>query len=192
MGNLNHKTEKKSNLRLRKLKIEDLEIVRQWRMLPEVTKYMYTDPVLTMEDQIKWYDNIKNDNTKMYWVINYADVDIGVINLADIDYKNQRCGWGYYIADLSFRGKGIVKTLECNMYDYVFYKLGLNKLCSDVFDFNETVINIHKKFGSFIEGVSKEHIIKNGKKYDVVLMAINKETWEKIRENFIYDVIEIE
>lgn len=43
---------------LRKMCINDMEMVRQWRMMPEVTKYMYTDPIITLEQQIKWYDKV--------------------------------------------------------------------------------------------------------------------------------------
>ena len=30
--------------RLRKIRQDDLENIREWRMLPEITRYMYTDP----------------------------------------------------------------------------------------------------------------------------------------------------
>lgn len=40
-------------LELKKIGYEDLENVMTWRMLPEVTKYMFSDPVLTVENQKK-------------------------------------------------------------------------------------------------------------------------------------------
>lgn len=46
------------------------------------------------------------------------------------------------------------------MYDYVFNTLKLNKLCCEVFEFNRKVIEIHKKFGTEIEGILKQHICK--------------------------------
>lgn len=180
------------NLKLRKLQEADLEMVRRWRMLPEVTKYMYTDPELTSEEQEHWYQRIKNDASKKYWVINYKGTDIGLLNLYDIDYTNMRCEWAYYIADTSFRGKGIARNLECNIYDYVFFNLNMNKLGCEVFSFNDSVIKIHEKFGSTIEGVRKEHIVKNGSKYDVVLMAMSKKKWEKIRKSYNYEMMEIQ
>lgn len=180
------------DLRLRKLQDADLEMIREWRMLPEVTKYMYTDPVLTFEEQKKWYERIKTDDLKKYWIINYGGMDIGLLNLYDIDYANMRCEWAYYIADTSFRGKGIARNLECNIYDYVFFDLNMNKLGCEVFSFNDSVVRIHEKFGSEIEGVRKEHIIKNGEKYDIVLMAMSKEKWERIRTDFSYETIEIQ
>lgn len=37
------------SLELRKIKRDDLEMIMNWRMDPDVTKYMYTDPKLSIE-----------------------------------------------------------------------------------------------------------------------------------------------
>ncbi|MDI3477373.1 MAG: diamine N-acetyltransferase [Thermoanaerobacterium sp.] len=179
-------------LELKKINQDDLELIMNWRMKPEVTKYMYTDPILTMETQLMWFNQIINDNNSKYWIIKFDNAKIGLISLNNIDYKNKRCYWAYYIGDTSFRGKGIATILECNIYDYVFYILELNKLCCEVLSFNEKVISIHKKFGSEIEGVLKQHIFKNGKFYDVITMGITKDKWNNIRKNYVYENIKIE
>lgn len=180
------------SLKLLNVTMEDLNLIAKWRMKPEVTKYMYTDPVLDMNTQMKWFNNIKNDDKVKYWIIQLDGVKIGLISLTDIDYKNKRCSWAYYIGDTSFRGRGIATLLECNIYDYVFNVLKLNKLCCEVFAFNEKVIDIHKKFGSEIEGILKEHICKNDNFYDVVTMAITKSKWSEIKDSYAYDKISIE
>lgn len=180
------------SLKLTKLTIEDLELIMNWRMKPEVTKYMYTDPILTLDSQKRWFNSIRNDNSTKYWIIQFDGVKIGLINLCDIDYRNKRCSWAYYIGDTSFRGKGIATMLEFNMYDYVFDILGFNKLCCEVFLFNDKVISIHEKFGSTIEGVFKEHIYKNEEFLDIVSMAITKTKWKEIKENYDYAKIFIE
>lgn len=93
---------------------------------------------------------------------------------------------------MSFRGKGIGRNLECNIYDYVFYTLNFNKLCGEVLENNDKVVKIHQKFGSKIEGIFKEHIFKDNKFHNIVRMAILKEEWDKIKSNYEYDKIEIE
>ncbi|WP_010237134.1 UDP-4-amino-4,6-dideoxy-N-acetyl-beta-L-altrosamine N-acetyltransferase [Clostridium arbusti] len=179
-------------IELIKIQEFDLEMIAKWRMLPDVTKYMYTDPKLTFNIQLNWLKKINNDNAVQYWIIKIDDTKIGVINIYDIDYENRRCSWAYYIGDTSFRGRGIATNLECNIYDYVFHELKLNKLCCEVFTFNERVIEIHKKFGSKIEGTLKNHIWKDKKPYDIVAMAITKDIWEVTRHNFNYEKIYIE
>jgi UDP-4-amino-4,6-dideoxy-N-acetyl-beta-L-altrosamine N-acetyltransferase len=179
-------------LKLINLREKDIYQIMEWRMLPEVTKYMYTDPKLTKESQIEWYKNIsKSDNFK-YWIIEFQNNKIGVLNLYDIDRHNKRCFWAYYIADSSYRGKGIGRNLECNIYDYVFHSLYFNKLCCDVLEENDKVVKIHQKFGSKIEGIFKQHIFKNDKFHNIVRMAILRKDWDSIRDQYKYDKIEIE
>jgi len=173
-------------LSFRKISKKDLTKVMKWRMSEEVTKYMYTDPVLDINKQEKWIKKISSDKTVKYWMIMYDNKDIGVLNLYDIDALNSRCFWAYYIGEPTFKGKHIARHLECNIYDYVFYELNFKKLCCDVLSFNQKVIDIHQKFGSKIEGEFKKHIFKNGHFYDVVRMAILKEEWDKQRTNIDY------
>ncbi|MFV0440864.1 MAG: hypothetical protein ACK5LV_06175 [Lachnospirales bacterium] len=65
-------------LELKKIGYEDLENVMTWRMLPEVTKYMFSDPVLTVENQKKWLDNILHRTDVLYWIIYFDNTPIGV------------------------------------------------------------------------------------------------------------------
>jgi len=179
-------------LKLKTINKEDLSQIMEWRMMPEVTKYMYTDPKLTIDSQLKWHEDISNSNEVKYWIIEFENKKIGVINLYRIDNWNKRCFWAYYIGDTSFRGKGIGRKLECNIYDYVFYNLNLNKLCCEVLEENDNVIKIHQKFGSKIEGNFRKHIFKNNRFFNVIRMAILKEEWDRIKSNYEYDKIEID
>lgn len=180
------------SVELRKILREDLELIANWRMSPEVTKYMYTDPIITKDSQLKWYQSITKDKTVKYWIIEFNKIKIGVLYLINIDIINKRCNWGYYIGNPSFRGKGIARLLECNIYDYVFFELGLNKLCCEVLAFNEKVVKIHEKYGSEVEGLLKKHILKKGKYYDVVTMGITKDKWNSIKNQYEYECILIE
>ena len=182
----------KSEIFLKKITLNKLEKIMNWRTSPEVSPYMYTNPNLTIEEQKKWFKTINNDSNVSYWIIVVDGIDVGVLNLYDIDMKNKRCFWAYYIGDSSARGKGIARQLECNIYDYVFYEIGLNKLCCEVLSFNENVIQIHEKFGSEIEGEFKQHIFKNNTFLNVVRMSILKEKWDEIKSQYEYRKIQIE
>ncbi len=175
------------SLQFRRINKQDLQTISEWRMNPEVTKYMYTSPELTIDSQMKWFSRITSDRTVSYWIISFSFKEIGVINLYDIDTVNKRCFWAYYIGDASVRGKGLGRNIECNIYDYVLRDLNLNKLSCEVLSFNKRVIEIHKHFGSQIEGVLRQHIYKDGEFYDVVRMAILRQEWELIRSSFEYE-----
>lgn len=180
------------NISLKKVTDNEIEQIRYWRMMPDITKYMYTDPIITSDQQVEWYKKISNNPTTRYWVIVVEGINIGVLNLNYIDYLNKHCCWGYYIADQTFKGKGIAGIIEYNIYEYVFNELRMNKLWCEVFSSNDRVIEIHKRFGSEVEGVFQEHIFKNGEFHDVVRMAITKKKWERIKANLNKNYIRIE
>lgn len=177
---------------LRKLKKENLEMVMNWRMLPQITQNLYTDPKLNMKIQYEWFERVSNDKSVKYWIIQADDKSVGLLWLYCIDLINKRCEWGYFIGEDNYRGKGLARPLECNIYDYVFDILKLNKLHCEVFEFNDIVIKIHEKFGSEVEGVLKQHIYKNGQFYNAVCLGILSEKWHSIKNTYEYEKIDIE
>lgn len=173
---------------------EDLERVMRWRMLPEITRFMYTDPVLTLAHQQRWFERVRNDPSSRHWIIELtpSTQPVGLLSLSDIDLENRRCSWAYYIAEQAGRGIGLAKTLECNLCDHVFEVLDLNKLCCEVLAFNEKVVELHRRFGSQVEGIRRQHIRKSGEFHDVVVMSLLRDDWRALRPTLRYSKITIE
>lgn len=171
---------------------KDLEVVMDWRMRPDITKYMNTDPVLTLEKQKQWFSGIKDSETQKNWIINYEDVPIGLINIFDIDRCNSRCSWGYYIAETKYRSLKLAMFLEWNLYDYVFDVLGLHKLCNETFIENKQVVKLHIMCGGKEDGIMRDHICKNGIYHDVSIGSILSDEWYEKRRNVIYEKFRFE
>ena len=180
------------NVKWRPIREEELEMVLNWRMLPEITKYMYTDPQLTMDIQKAWYQRIQSEKENRSFIIEVNGIPAGIMNVTDIDRKNQRCSWGYYVAVKEIRSLELAMLLEWNLYDYAFEQLGMHKVTGEIFSFNKEVLRIHRMCGSVTEGELKHHIFKNGSYYDVTVTGILKENWEKIKPRFHYKRVEIQ
>ena len=163
---------------LRDVQPEDKEKIREWRNLPEIARYMYTDHYITPEEHERWFQRIMSDPSYRYWIIVCDGVDVGLVNIYNLDQRNQRCYWAFYVADPNVRGKGVGSFVEYSILHYVFDELGLNKLCCEVLAFNEAVTNMHKSFGFQQEGLYREHIIKGGEPFDVVALAMLRKEWE--------------
>ena len=170
------------DIQLVPLQHTDIELVRGWRNAPEVAQYMYTDELISPEQQEAWFIKINDDSSNQYWLIRYNDQPIGLASLTGISYSLGSCYWAFYLGDTSIRGAGIGSKVECNVLDYVFNKLKLNKLRCEVFEFNDKVISMHEKFGFRREAYYRQHARKNGKWHDVVGLAMLKEEWEQYRE----------
>ncbi len=163
---------------LRNVSPDDKEMIRKWRNLPEVSKYMYTDHYITPEEHEKWFQGIFTDYTRRYWVITYDHEDVGLVNLYDIDNRHKRCYWAYYLADSNVRGKGVGSFVEYLILGHVFDELKFDKLCGEVLAFNQSVIDLHKSFGFNQEGYFRQHVIKGDRPMDVVSLAILRKEWE--------------
>lgn len=180
--------------RLRLLRDSDLETVMAWRMKPEVTRYMYSDPQLTLHGQRLWFERISKSPRDRVWIIELLDGarPVGLLSLSEIDPVHRRCAWAYYLGDTEVRGAGLAKSLELNVYAHVFDTLGLNKLWCEVLAFNDRVVSLHEKFGSQVEGRLRQHICKDGQFHDVVRMGIVRDDWLVTKARFSWTPVDIE
>jgi UDP-4-amino-4,6-dideoxy-N-acetyl-beta-L-altrosamine N-acetyltransferase len=173
-------------LKFRRITINDLEKLRMWRMLPEVTKFLLTDPIITKEEQKRWYESIKDGKKYKCWIINYNEVDIGFANLVDIDDVNKRADPGLFICEKRFKGIGLPKHIYMNLMKYAFEDLNLHKLYGPIISENAPTVAVCLQFGFKIEGYFKDHIFKNGRFWDLVMVAIDKEAWFAIKKRTKY------
>lgn len=167
---------------LSKLTEKDIELVREWRNSKEVAAYMYTENVITEEQQKNWFKKIDQDSTCLYWIIEYDGKKLGLASVTNINMTLNSCYWAFYLGDSSVRGAGIGAKIEYNVIEYVFNKLNLNKLRCEVFVSNDKVIKMHEKFGFRREALYREHCIKGENKLDVVGLALLKSEWVQIRD----------
>ena len=169
---------------LRDVRPDDMDMIREWRNLPKVADYMYTDHMISPEEHAAWFSRVLKDPTCRYWIIVCDGEDVGVSNLYEIDPMNRRCHWGFYVVGPNVRGKSVGSHVEYTVLNYVFDELKFEKLCCPVLSFNRGVIEMHRRFGFVQEGLLRKHIRKRGAFYDVVCLAILKEEWEALRPRF--------
>lgn len=168
---------------LRKITEEDLEQIMRWRMDPEITRYMNTDPKLTLEGQKKWFAKVQQDPDVSYWIIQIDGTPAGVINYTGLMNPAGDLGWAYYVGEKKLRSIQAALALEMSMYDHAFLDLGKNAVYSDVFTLNQGVIQLHKICGCEVVEEKKACVEKNGTAYDVTFMRMTADHWKEIRDN---------
>ena len=179
-----------SDIVLRDLTEQDIELVRAWRNSGEVSKYMYTDEKITTEQQLQWFKKISTDASQKYWIIEYEGKKLGLASLYSIKPKFKTCYWAFYLGDTSVRGAGIGSKVEFNVLKYVFEEMKFNKLLCEVFVFNDAVIKMHEKFGFKRESYFREHIFKNGEYHDVVGLAMLSKEWNEVKPQHYKNIYE--
>ena len=174
----------------RRLSIDDLETVMRWRMSPHVTRFMNTDPVLTLDGQKQWYDRLLAIGILYHWIIMVGTESCGMLYLIDVDNTHKRCSWGYYIAEKRFRSFRLAVSLEMSIYDYAFLTLGLNKVVCESFCLNIVAVKLHELCGCKTEGILRQHICKNGQYFDICVQSMLVDEWKNARESIDYQRID--
>ena len=169
-------------LRFDSIKEEDLELILNWRTQPKVTQYMYNDIAKDIEEQKKWLQRIATDPACCYWLIYYQEKPIGVIGLTDIDTKNKRCSWTYYIGDETVRGIGGI--IPPYLYNYIFTVLKFKKIIAEVMEGNERVMKLHQFHGYRQVGLYKDHIYKYDSYHDVTVLELLDTEWQRIGKKY--------
>lgn len=174
---------------LRDIREDDLERIMNWRMAEEITRYMNTNPKLTLEGQVKWLASVQNNSDVRYWLIEIDGEPAGVLNLTGLDKPDGNLGWAYYVGEKRLRSLKTALALEMSMYDHALITLGKKAVYSDVFTLNEGVIQLHKLCGCEVVEERKNAVEKEGVWYDVTYMRMTAENWVKLRESKKYERI---
>lgn len=182
----------KLNIEFRAIQECDLETIMNWRMQPDITQYMNTDPQLTLEDQKRWYQHIMQQKDEYYWIIIVDNVKVGVASLVSPDLSSRQIHTGVYIAVKEKRSLRLILDIQWNLYAYAFDQLHYNKVCEEVFSLNKPVLRILDMCGSKTEGELRQHVFKNGQYYDVTIRGILHDEWDAMKPSLKYNVIKIE
>lgn len=81
---------------LRRLTLDDIELVREWRNHPSIQKTMNYQEHITKEQQIKWFHSI-NNKYNYYFLIIYNGASIGVINAKNVSEVDLTSEGGIFV-----------------------------------------------------------------------------------------------
>lgn len=122
--NLDHVIEN-YGVKLVLLTYEKIEMVRQWRNDDKIRQFMEYRELITPEMQESWYSKLNNGVDNFYWIIQYKDEELGLINIKDVDYNNKTGESGVFIYTDKYLNTDIAYRAHLAMFDYVFNKIGL-------------------------------------------------------------------
>lgn len=181
-----------TDTKCRKIKECDLEMIMNWRMLPEITKYMNTDPVLTLEGQKRWFEKISMSENEFHWILETENIPVGVVNAVNWDKNANIIHTGVYIAVKEKRSIKLIADLQLSLYEFVFDVLGVNKIAQEVLGNNLSVVKLNERLGATKEGVLRQAVKKGDEYFDLYVLGILREEWPAIKQKIKYEKIEFE
>ncbi|PLS17889.1 UDP-4-amino-4,6-dideoxy-N-acetyl-beta-L-altrosamine N-acetyltransferase [Bacillus sp. M6-12] len=171
------------------VKEEHLEMILKWRTSEFITRYMYTDIDFDLDKQKAWFRSIEKDHNSHYWVLTYKGEYIGLVSITDINHRDKRAFWNFYIGNPTYSMLG--GFIGPYVYNFAFKHLSLHKLSGEVMEENEGVRKLHLKQGAREAGYLKEHIFKYGRYHNVYIYEMTEDMWEVCGEKFAKYVLEV-
>ena len=121
------------NLDEKKLVLEHRNLNRQW---------MLQQDEISLENHLKWIESLKNDKTKVNYLV-YKD-NHPFMAIAYHDINNKEAYWGYFLIEQAYKSE--VLKIEKIIIDFAFAELNLDRLLC-INDSQNHVIKIHQFFG---------------------------------------------
>lgn len=178
-------------IRFKKISEDDLELLMKWRMRTDITRYLLTDPKLTMEEQKKWLKKINSDNLRYDWIICVDDIPVGYTNIIDIDNISRKCMGGLYIANKKYASIKLYMDVNNAFFNFIFNVLHLHRYTIQAFEENPTV-NLFRVLKAKYECTMIDYIYKYGKYHNVVQYSLYDDMYNNLWNKDKYEKVEIE
>jgi UDP-4-amino-4,6-dideoxy-N-acetyl-beta-L-altrosamine N-acetyltransferase len=151
---------------------EEKREVLSWRNSDEVRQWMYSAHTISWEEHLAFIEGLKKDSKNFYWLVALEKGErLGVVSLNRVDAANGNAYLGLY-ANPSRSTAGAGRILMDCIKKLAFEEAGLHTLKLEVIEANERALRFYEKAGFKEEGRLKEHVLKEGRRMDVIVMGI--------------------
>ena len=163
-----------TSARVRPMTSEDLKLVLSWRNHPEVSRYMFTQHEISLDEHTRWFERSSQDPSYHLLIFEYEGISSGVVNFQQIS-PARLADWGFYVAPNAPKGTG--RLLGKTALNYAFNDADLHKVCGQALAYNERSINFHQHLGFKTEGILREQHFDGQRYQDVVCFGLLDIEW---------------
>ena len=185
---------KKYGIELHRLKIEDVELVRQKRNEKAIREKMFYQKIITFEEQKKWFESI-NNIYNYYFVIHYNNKKVGLIHGKIHSFEEGIAEGGIFIWDEETYNSIVPVISSVCMADITFFIMNMKKTIADVrienkiaLDYNlklgYEVVSEHAKENRLRLELTKDNYLKKARKIRGIVKKIGEDdtdiSWDDI------------
>lgn len=167
--------------RLTALTSADLSHIARWWEDSYFLRNFSTDPAVPRnEDQLnRRFDPTTTSADTFLFVIRPLDGDdpIGLFELDGVSWTNRTTWFSIGIGEAANRGRGYGSDATQTGLAFAFQELNLWRVCLSVFSYNQPAIAMYEKLGFVREGVYREHLERDGRRYDMYLYGLLRHEW---------------
>lgn len=116
---------------LRRMQIEDCELVRKWRNDDKISRFMFHQGSIQSEMQINWFHSI-NNSSNFFFLILKNNEPIGLINTSSIDWEAGTAYTGLFVYEDQYLASEVPVYASLNMLDFFLGPMGLQFIYAKV------------------------------------------------------------
>lgn len=148
----------KYGIKLVGLTHDKIELVRQWRNHPRIKSCMEYREEITSEMQESWFSRIDNSGKDFYFLINFDGLDVGLIDIRDVDFERKEGEAGIFIWDKESLNSDIPFRASLCLLDWAFEDLKLDRTIAHILSDNKRSIQFAKIRGyQLVEGQENDY-----------------------------------
>lgn len=161
---------------------EDLPMLMYWRNLPEYRKHFREYRELNMDMQDRWYEGkVLNDNSTEMFSIRLNDTNelIGCCGLCYINWVHRNADLSLYIGwkESYIDEEGYAKEACKLLFNYGFKELGLEKIWTEIYCFDEKKMQLYTNMGFHKDGELRNQYFYDGKWWNSYLLSLLTAEW---------------
>lgn len=164
------------------LEREDLPFLMKWRNQTEFRKYFREYRELNLDMQNSWYEKkVLGDAGTLMFAIRSVGNDelLGCCGLCYINWVHRNSDLSLYIGkgNAYIDDSGYAEESCRLLFDYGFLELGLEKIWSELYEFDDRKIQLYQKLGMQVDGVLRNQYYYDRKWWNSKVFSILKDEW---------------
>ncbi len=172
-------------VKLTSLNEEDLAILENWyndvnflRLYDVISAFPKSEMQL-----LQMLNNKRSSSNSYIFAVRTLEDNtlIGVTGFEEILWNNGAATIFVGIGSSESRGKGYGKEALNLAMEFGFQELNFHRIQLTVIQYNKSAVNLYESLGYKREGIYREFIHRDGRRYDMYLYGILREEWEKLK-----------
>lgn len=156
---------------------EDLKQLRDWRNNPEFRKHFREYRELSMAGQEDWFEQkVMKDPTTMMFCIRRLSDDalLGVCGFVYINWVHRHADLSLYIGwnNAYIDEEGYAEDACRELLRYGFHQLALNKVWTEIYEFDEKKKKLYDRFGFRQDGLLRQNYFYDGKWWNSRILSL--------------------
>lgn len=135
-----------------RVQLEDIELVRQWRLDERVRPHMLYQGDITPEQQRRWFDSINNPDN-YFFIVHHEGRKVGLNSIKDIDWERRTGQGGLFLVPEELRQSLVVFRVAIPPLVWLFEEMGLESVHAVIRADNRRAIRYNLALGHTLDPV---------------------------------------